>query len=242
MISIIIPLYNQADKIEKCLQSIAAQTYVNYEIIVVNDKSRDSLSGIIKQSKKDFGIKIEWLHNQENHGAPYTRNKGFRKARGEYLLFCDADVILREDALALMVAALKNNPTASYAYPSFKFGHKLFKLWDFDADKLRQMPYIHSTALIRREHYPEKGWDESLKKLQDWDLWLTMLDAGHEGVWIPDVLFQVDGGGHTMSSWLPSFAYKLFPFLPSVKKYRKAMEIVKKKHKTCNMKHIAYNI
>lgn len=230
MISIIIPLYNQADKIEKCLKSILAQTHENYEIIIVNDRSNDKLGKVVEQSKKDFGVKVEWLHNRENHGAPYSRNKGFRQSHGEYLLFCDADIILENDALESMLEALQKNPGASYAYPSFKFGHKFFKLWEFDADKLKQMPYIHSTALIHREHFPEKGWDESLKKLQDWDLWLTMLDAGHGGVWIDRILFRVDGGGHTMSSWLPSFAYKLFPFLPSVKKYKKAMEIVKNKH------------
>lgn len=230
MISIIIPLYNQSDKILKCLESIATQTYVNYEIIIVNDRSSDKLSDVIRKTKNDFGIKIEWLHNIENHGAPYSRNKGFRKSKGGYLLFCDADVILRNDSLELMLDTLNNHPEASYVYPSFKYGRKLFKLWNFDADKLRQMPYIHSSALIRREHFPEKGWDESLKKLQDWDLWLTMLDEGHSGLWINEVLFQVDGGGHTMSSWLPSFAYKLMPFLPSVKKYKKAMEIVKRKH------------
>lgn len=230
MISIIIPLYNQADKIVKCLKSIAAQTYGNYEIVVVNDRSTDRLSDIMEWSRKEFGIKIEWLHNQENHGAPYTRNKGFKKSKGGYALFCDADVVFRQDALDLMHQALKDNPSASYAYPSFRFGRKLFKLWKFDAAKLRQMPYIHSTALIRREHFPASGWDESLKKLQDWDLFLTMLAGGHEGVWIDQVLFTIKGGGNTMSSWLPSFAYKILPFLPSVKKYKQAMRIVKEKH------------
>src|SRR3989339_691196 len=201
MVSIIIPLYNQADKIKKCLLSIQNQTYQNYEIVVVNDRSTDELIKIIEWSKNEFGIKIEWMHNQENHGAPYSRNKGFRKSKGEFLLFCDADIILEPDALETMLK------------------------------KLKQIPHIHSTAIIRREHFPMLGWDENITRFQDWDLWLTMLEEGHTGIWIDRVLFQIKGGGHTMSSWLPSFTYKWLPFLPGVKKYKKAMEIVKKKHK-----------
>lgn len=212
------------------MKNIAAQTFANYEIIVVNDRSSDSLSKIMAWSRKEFGIKIEWLHNQENHGAPYSRNKGFKRSKGEFLLFCDADVILREDALEIMLKTLKDNPDASYVYSSFRHGRKLFKLWEFSAEKLKQMPYIHSTSLIRREHFPAAGWDEKIRRLQDWDLWLTMLEEGHKGFWLDQVLFRIDGGGHTMSDWLPSLAYKLFPFLPSVKKYKNAMEIVKEKH------------
>ena len=88
---------------------------------------------------------------------------------------------------------------------------------------------MHSASFIRREHFSSVGWDESIKKLQDWDLWLTMLEQGHTGIWIGQILFKAQTGG-TMSSWLPSFAYKLFPFLPSVKKYKKAVKIIKKKH------------
>ncbi|MFA6422553.1 MAG: hypothetical protein WCV92_04085, partial [Candidatus Buchananbacteria bacterium] len=124
---------------------------------------------------------------------------------------------------------LNENPESSYAYSSFIWGWKKFKLWAFDPERLRQMPYIHTSALIRREHFPR--FDLSLKKFQDWDLWLTMLEQGHEGVWVDEVLFRVMASG-TMSSWLPSFVYKL-PFLKtkSKDKYEKAMEIIKEKHK-----------
>jgi hypothetical protein len=84
-------------------------------------------------------------------------------------------------------------------------------------------------SLIRRSDFPETGWDESIKKLQDWDLWLTMLEQGHVGLWINKILFRVTPGG-TISSWLPAAAYKLLPFLPAVKKYKAAVKIVKAKH------------
>jgi len=230
MISIIIPLYNQSDKISDCLWSIKNQTYSNYEILVVNDRSKDRLSKIMSIFKKEFGYKIQFCHNQEHHGAPYSRNKGFRYSKGEFIFFCDADSVLKENALEIMLDSLRIHNEASYAYPNHKWGHKTMRFFPFDAEKLKKMPYIHTMALIRREHFPQSGWDESIKKLQDWDLWLTMLSEGRTGTWIDRVLFSIKPGG-TMSSWLPAFFYKVFPFLPSVRKYKKAVEIIKQKHK-----------
>lgn len=227
MISIIIPIYNQANKLSKCLDSILKQSYKNYEVIVVDDASKDDVVGVINKYKKLLNVNCYRLN--VNSGAPAARNKGFKESRGEYLLFCDADVILEQDVLETMLNALNKHFEASYAYSSFLWGRKLFKLWPFDAEKLKQMPYIHSTSLIRRAHFPSNGWDESIKKLQDWDLWLTMLKQRHTGVWVDKILFKAHPKG-TMSSWLPSFAYKLMPFLPSVKRYKKAVEIIKKKH------------
>lgn len=233
MISIIIPIYNQSKTIGKCLDSIFKQTCKDFEIIIVNDGSTDGFEKMMENYLKNcppaFDNPLRVI-NQENKGAPAARNRGFKEARGEYLFFCDADAVLKPEALQTMLDALNSHPEASYAYPSFYWGKKLFKLFPFDPEKLRQGPYIHTMALIRREHFPAGGWDESIKKLQDWDLWLAMLEQNRIGVWIDAALFTVKPGG-TISSWLPSFAYKYLPFLPNVKKYGAAMAIVKQKHK-----------
>lgn len=228
MISIIIPVYNQAKKLDKCLKSIQYQTYKKYEIIVVNDGSTDNVDDVIAKYKKVFNYDLEYI-TQENEGAPSARNRGFRKSRGEYVIFCDSDVIMYAKMIELMHHRLIKHPEASYIYSSHKFGGKTFRGIQFDENKLKEMPYIHSTSLIRREHFPESGWDESLKRLQDWDLWLTMLEQGHKGRLIDKVLFKVIPGG-TMSQWTPSFVYKLFPFLPRVIKYNAAVDIIKNKH------------
>lgn len=229
MISIIIPLYNQAGKVVDCLDSIYGQTYKNYEIIVVNDRSTDRLSKVMEYAKKKFGYTIEFYHNQKNHGAPYSRNKGLRHAKGEFVLFCDADSVLRKDALEVLLDALRIQKSASYAYSNHTWGWKKIRVFPFDEEKLREMPYIHTMALVRKTDLPEDGWDESIKRLQDWDLWLTMLEEGHFGYWVDQYLFKVKPGG-VYSSWLPSFAYRIFPFLPTVKHYNEAVRVVKEKH------------
>lgn len=226
MISIIIPVYNQAKKLAECLKSIAGQTYDNYEIIIVNDGSTDQIDYILKDFKKKFGYKLT-IFNQKNKGPNPARNKGAKLSHGEFLMFCDADITMNPFMLEKMINTLSDNPDYSYIYSSFKFGSKTFKLWPFDAGKLKQMPYIHTTTLIKRDHFP--GFDEEIKRFQDWDLYLTMLAKGYKGYWINEILFKIKTGG-TISSWLPSSAYRFLPFLPIVKKYNRAKNIIKQKH------------
>lgn len=230
MISIIIPVYNQADKLFATLNSINLQTYRDLEVIIVNDGSSDNpektFTEFLDKTKSDLTFSF---FNQANAGAPAARNRGFRESKGDFLFFCDADATLESQALEILLNNLLVNTQASYAFSAFKWGSKTFTVGDFDTERLKKEPYIHTMALIRRVDFPITGWDESIKKFQDWDLWLTMLENGKMGVFVNYILFNVAPGG-TISSWLPSFAYKLLPFLPAVKKYQRAMVIIKTKH------------
>jgi glycosyltransferase involved in cell wall biosynthesis len=220
------PVYNRGKELEKALRSILNQTETNYELIIVNDGSTDNTKEIIDSFRDEFGHLLSY-HEQKNQGPQKARNNGAQYAHGEYLLFCDGDIIMKPSMLREMKEALQKNPQASYAYSNFIWVKKKFRLEPFNAEKLKQMPYIHTCSLIRKENFP--GFDENIKRFQDWDLWLTMLKAGHSGVWIDKFLFQKQSGA-TMSSWLPSFAYKILPFLPKVRNYKKAMKIIKNKH------------
>jgi glycosyltransferase involved in cell wall biosynthesis len=245
MISIVIPVYNQATQLAKCLDSILAQSIIPsqtailhdpaekyvLEVIIVDDGSTDNVNYIAHIYKRKFlerEINLTIVNHEQNLGPQAARNRGAASSVGDFLLFCDADAVLRFDMLEKMLSALKYNPDASYAYSSFKWGPKLFKLWPFDAEKLKQMPYIHTTSLIRKAHFP--GFDENIKRLQDWDLWLTMLSQGHTGVWINEILYTISAEGSTMSKWLPAFIYKLLPFLKTVRQYNQAVSAIKNKH------------
>ncbi|MGI6374176.1 MAG: glycosyltransferase family A protein [Patescibacteria group bacterium] len=234
MISVIIPVYNQANKLIQTLRSLDQQTEQAFEVIIVNDGSSDGVEEKFSEYLKSLSqANLNQHHylfiNQSNQGAPAARNRGRQAAQGDFLFFCDADTILNKELLATLKQALLVNPAASYAYSSFYWGKKLFKLTPFSAERLRQEPYIHTMSLIRASDFPTQGWDESLKKFQDWDLWLTMLAEDKFGIFVDQVLFKVLPGG-TISDWLPALAYRLLPFLPAVKKYQRAKEIIMKKH------------
>jgi glycosyltransferase involved in cell wall biosynthesis len=231
MLSVIIPVYNQGKKLINTLDSLLKQSYEDFEIIIINDASSDDIETRFEKFIEEHTIKqrIFFLNNQKNLGAPASRNKGLENSKGDYVLFCDADATLKPEALEVMVSALDNNNDIAFVYSSFKWGRKLFKLEEFSLARIQEKPFIHTMSMIRREAIPKGAWDESLKKLQDWDFFLTVSENNKKGMFIDKVLFKVSPGG-TISSWVPSFFYKLLPFLPTVKKYNKAMEIVKKKH------------
>lgn len=228
-ISVIIPAFNAVETLPATLASLAAQTCRPAEIIIVNDGSTDNLDAAVQPWAEQATI-----IRQEHRGAPVARNLGAEQATGKFLLFCDADVVLRPEALAFMARTLAMHPEASYAYANFRFGPKNFHPGEFDAARLRRMNYIHTTSLIRREHFP--GFDPALKKFQDWDLWLTMAARGRTGIWIPERLYTVIQRRGGMSAWRPSFMYRL-PWIgqghgsAAIQKYRAGEQIIKAKHK-----------
>lgn len=237
LISIVIPVYNHFDKLGKTLESIFNQTYKDLEVIVVDDGSDKEFQisdfPACRQAGRIKNSDLVKLIRQENKGAPVARNRGMDEAKGDYVIFWDADLIARSDMLEKMKRALDENPEASYSYCNYKFGFKKMPAREFDPDALKKVNYIITTSLIRKKDAIR--WDESLKKFQDWDLWLTMFEQGKKGVWLNEYLFDVQTGG-TMSTWLPSFAYKVpFKWLPfvrgKVKKYEEAYKIIKNKHR-----------
>lgn len=231
MISIVIPVYNQADKIEKTLNSINNQSFLDYEVIIVNDGSSDGIENVFANFVKNNKINNNYLFlNQENRGAPAARNRGLKEANGDYLFFCDADAVLKPEALELLLKALEDNPGAAYSYSSFYWGKKLFKVGQVDEQKLKTGPAIHTMSLIRVSDFPVSAWDEKLKRFQDWDLWLSIyFERNKLGVFVDRPLFSVSTGG-TMSSWLPSFVYNFLPFLPRVRRYKEAIKVIKDKY------------
>ncbi len=230
MISVIIPIFNQANKLKKTLESLKNQSISDFEVILVNDGSSDNPEQVFIEFSKIANINSGLLYfSQENKGAPSARNFGFSQSKGDFIIFCDADAILNPDALEKLLDSLKFNPEASFSYSAFKWGRKTFKPGQFSFDKLKKEPYIHTMSLIRREVFINFKWDESIKKFQDWDLYLSMAKADHFGVYIDEILFTIIPGGH-ISYWLPAFAYKYLPWLKAVKKYNKAKEIILKKH------------
>lgn len=102
MISIIIPNYNSEKTIYKCLQSIYNSNYKNFEVIVVDDKSKDDSIKIIKQ----FPCKLIKL--KKNKGPAYARNFGANYAKRDILLFIDSDIVINKDSIKRIVDGFKS--------------------------------------------------------------------------------------------------------------------------------------
>lgn len=228
VVSVVIPTYNHARELRRCLASLQQQTFKDFEIILVDDGSTDDTHRVLEEYKGNLRT-IRIPHS----GADAARNRGFQESSGRYLLFCDADVRMKRTMLQEMLGALEAHPEASFAYSSFRFGWKLFRLFPYDSARLRRENYIHTTSLIQREHFP--GFDENIRRLQDWDLWLTMAGQGRKGVWIPKALFSVKPRHSGMSAWLPRIAYRI-PWkrfgirFQRLEQYETARRVILEKH------------
>lgn len=174
LISIVVPT-RKNEAINLTMDSLMKQTFQNVEIIVVVD--------------------------YDERGAPWARNRGAEKATGKYLLFSDSDIEWAPDALTAMRLALdaayflgNKTPdwTVGYAYGSYRITqpgqhHPPVGVQDWDWPTLRGRNYVSTMSLMVRELFP--GFDESLKRLQDWDLWLTLGAKKIRGVYVGKELF-----------------------------------------------------
>lgn len=230
-ISIIIPTWNHADALVYCFAALEQQTEKDVEVIVVDDASTDHTAQVLHRLGPS--VPFQTIRLPENRGAAAARNEGARLAVGRSLLFLDADVVLHPDALQKMRQALDTHSDTAFVYSAFRFGWKTFKSHPFSLERLKETPYIHTTALLRRTVFP--GFDERLKKFQDWDLWLTIAERGGKGHFLPEELFTVAVRTEGISHWIPSVAHRLpwpiFGWTPrEVRNYRYWEGVVKQKH------------
>lgn len=231
-IAVVIPCFNHSNVLRRTLEGIVKQKLKPQEVVVVDDGSTDNPASIVEDFKTT--LPIRFIRFEENRGAPAARNEGARQTTSSLLLFLDADAELVPNALETFAQTLDEHLETDFAYANFLWGAKRFKAQPFDVVELKRRNFIHTSSLMRRSVFP--GFDESLKKFQDWDLWLTMAERGSKGVWINRELYRIEPRRDGLSRWLPRVAY-LIPwqklgFIPKdVTKYREAEEIVRKKHR-----------
>lgn len=130
--SFIIPVYNRALEIEKCLLSILKQSFLDYEIIVINDGSLDNTAEIIEYYKLKYTPTIKLINYSDNKGVNYARNRGIENSRGIFLFFLDSDdVLLNSNSLSNVKHCIDENPN---------YVHYLFRVSDREND--RKLPFI----------------------------------------------------------------------------------------------------
>ncbi|MDD5437821.1 MAG: glycosyltransferase [Patescibacteria group bacterium] len=232
-IAVVIPCWNHAKELERTLEALSAQTLAPKEVVVVDNNSTDNPGAVVERFKSKLPIHI--VSYKEKQGAPAARNEGARLTSAPYLLFLDSDVELVSDALRIMRQTLEQHPEASFAYSDFYWSYKLFRGQAWNGEDLKHKNWIHTSSLIRRSDW--QPFDESLKRFQDWDLWISMSKRGRVGTWIQKPLFRVtesDRAGK-ISRWVPAFIHRVpwpvFGWMPSeIRRYRDAEAILKKKH------------
>lgn len=153
--SIIIPVYNVEKYLRKCLNSVFSQNYKNYEVIVVNDGTKDNSMDIVK----DYPVKVI---NQKNQGLSVARNNGVEKATGEYILFLDSDDYIEEGLLKEINKSLNNNPdiVRFQIKEVFEDGKEI----DYNEKPFTNKNGKDAFSLIAKYHFVENSWCYAIRR------------------------------------------------------------------------------
>lgn len=188
LVSVIIPVFNRAEMIEECVNSVLQQSYQEIELIIVDDGSTDNSSIIIKTIAKKNPQVIRYIY-QKNSGVGTARNTGLVHAKGEFIQYLDSDDLLKPTKLEQQVNALRKFPEADVAYCTTirtNLTTGTTWVWARTADKIEKIfPdfLIHRgwhtiSPLWRRSIYSRiDGWGD-FRCMEDWehDLRAGMLD------------------------------------------------------------------
>lgn len=221
------PTYNRGYIISQAIESVRAQTYDNWELIVVDDGSTDDTKTIVDAIGDE---RIVYLH-QENGGPAAARNVGVAHAKGKWIAYLDSDNELLPHYLETMLSWLAAHPSAVFAIPRanrtlelYENG-KLVKCIDDSSDTrpgltvkdiFMKTLHLDTNGYMHLRQLFDEGiqWDVSLEAMEDWDLAMTMGERYPDGfLYVEEVLYnyhQRYGGdgvvsNHTYSDWADVF-------------------------------------
>lgn len=178
----IMPAYNAEKYIEAAVQSVLAQTWTDFELIVVDDCSQDATASIVQRLAGEDG-RIFLLRNPENSGVSASRNAGIAKAQGAWIAFLDSDDLWRADKLEKQLALLEGRPDAVLSYTASAFideeGRPYAYIQEAEAETvyktlLRKNLLSCSSVMVRRDvmlRHPMGGDDMH----EDYAVWLEIL-------------------------------------------------------------------
>ncbi len=210
LVSVIVPAYNVAGYIAETLDSVFAQTFQNFELILVNDGSPDSAE--LERVLAPYRDRLVYIV-QQNKGISGARNAGIAAATGEFIAFLDGDDAWMPRYLEVQLAFLDAHPEYDLVYCNAVFfgnspeaGTLFMNLCpsrgeaDFDALVRRDCHVFTSVLARRRMVQSVGGFDESLGFCEDFDLWLRFAAAGHRIGYHREILVRYRKHGTSLSA------------------------------------------
>jgi glycosyltransferase involved in cell wall biosynthesis len=186
-VSVVIPSYNQGKYLRGAIRSVLNQTFRNFEIVVVDDGSTDETAAVATS----FGSGVRYL-KQENRGLAGARNTGIRASKGVWIGLLDADDEWHPSFLDTMTQLAARHPEAAVLFAAAEamdedglplpqvFGIRPAVPGSLYEVLLRANFLIPSTILMRRSNVLDVGlFDEDLRSVEDWELWLRLLPKHH---------------------------------------------------------------
>lgn len=206
-VSVIIPTFNREYCLHKAIDSVLAQTYPYFELIVVDDGSEDDTASLVKS----YNCTIHYIR-QENKGPAAARNRGVGAARYDLLAFLDSDDRFAANKLEVQIGAMQKNPTYLISHTGeiwYRNGRVLHQKTrhkknsgDIFNQSLELCGVGMSTVMVHRDIFARYGlFDEAYPCCEDYELWLRV-SAVEKFLLVDQPLTLKDGGRHDQVSWL----------------------------------------
>lgn len=196
LVSIITPVYNAEKYLKQTIESVQKQTYQNYELILVDDKSTDNSLEIIKQYAKE-NDKIKYYKLEQNSGTAIARNKALNMSKGRFIAYLDADDKWKNDKLEKQINYMvKNNYYFTCTdYEKIKENGSSLKKIIKMPEKINYELYIRNTiiqtvgVMIDTKYINKKLLEmPNLRRRQDAATWCQILKSGYFCYRVPEVL------------------------------------------------------
>jgi glycosyltransferase involved in cell wall biosynthesis len=185
---VVIPCFNYGKYLADAIESALAQIVPPQQIVIVDDGSTDDTAAVADR----YADQVRYHHNP-NSGVSAARNTGAAMLTTEYVVFLDADDRLHPEFAKACLAALADQPPGHYVYTDMQFfgaTSEVFEAGEYSVRRLARSNFINPSAMLPLELVTKYGYREHLTfGLEDWDLYLTLADHGHTGVYVPQPLF-----------------------------------------------------
>jgi len=200
-ISVIMGVYNCALTLRESIDSVLAQTYSNWELIICDDYSTDETVNIAQLYCERYPEKIRLIRNSKNMGLSYSLNCCLKYARGEYIARQDGDDVSLSERFEKEATVLKENPHISIVSCRMLYfdkngicGTSTPTKHPTAKDFLYGTPFCHAPCMVRREAFEAVGGYSTLYKhvrVEDYHLWIKMFALGYRGVNIQEALYMM---------------------------------------------------
>lgn len=202
LVSIILITYNRKDLLKETIESILAQTYTNYELIVVDNYSNYDFIGFIESFHSD---KIQAYQNHNNGTIAINRNYGIKKAKGDYLAFCDDDDLWLPNKLEMQMDYMLNHEVSLLCTAITLFGERI------EEEQYRNYQYTYklepflfnyiapSTVLLKNSNLVVFDDDPKVNCAEDWAMWLKLIINGYKLYKMPQSLVKYRMSANNLS-------------------------------------------
>lgn len=200
-ITVIMGIYNCAETLAESLDSLLAQTYNDWNLVMCDDGSIDETYEVAEKFRYDYPDRIKLIKNESNMGLNYTLNRCLEFADGEYIARQDGDDISLPSRFEKEAAALDAHPeiavvstAMSYFDENGTWGQSHPIEFPQNCDFIKGTPFCHAPAMVRREAYMKVGGytvEKKLLRVEDYDLWVKMYALGYRGMNLSEPLYSM---------------------------------------------------